>query len=67
MSGLVRFIEAGKSAADWAAMIYAAGKNDRPAASSAARESIARAGYSIADEAAALEALYARSIQEARK
>lgn len=67
MSGLVRFIEAGKSAADWAAIIYAAGKNDRPAASAAARESIARAGYSIADEAAALEALYARSIQEARK
>ena len=66
MSGLVSYMDAEKTAAAWAAAIRAGGKNDRGAVSAAARESIARAGYSIADEAAALEALYGRMALEAR-
>lgn len=66
MSDLVTYVDAGSTAADWAAMIRAGGTNDRAAASKMAREGIAKAGYAIADEAAALEALYGKCIREAR-
>lgn len=66
MSGLVTYVDAARTAADWAAMIQASGKRDRAAASARAQESIAQAGYSIADEAAALEALYRHAAREAR-